>query len=78
MFPAWPMLPNRSPLREMDRIIAVDNGSGWMVFPVEDLRRELSVNSWLEVEGVVFSLGKAADRPESPKDEEDASPHGHL
>lgn len=59
MFPAWPMLPKNSPLHQMNRIIAVDNGDGWMVFPVKDLQRVLTENNWVELEDVVFSLGPA-------------------
>ncbi len=63
-FPAWPILPDDSPLHAMDRIIAVDNGDGWIVFPVRQLRLELSGDSSLAIDDVVFSLTSGEDGAE--------------
>lgn len=56
VFPAWPMLPESSSLHEMDRIIAVREEGGWMVYPVRELLLELSSGTTLEVGSVRFRI----------------------
>ena len=60
-FPAWPILPESSPLHAMDKVIALQSESRWIVFPERELRLALTTQSWLEVDGMRFSLASGSD-----------------
>ena len=61
LWPVEPMLPADSELAPKEQIVAVDNGEGWLVFPLSVLREQLAHGSLLAVKGVVFTLQEPAD-----------------
>ncbi|MEZ5338505.1 MAG: DUF3179 domain-containing (seleno)protein [bacterium] len=66
-YPAWPQLPEDSPLHAFEQVIAVDNGSGWLVLPLRQLRRELGSGNRLELHGARFILSTPADPDSEPQ-----------
>ena len=66
-YPAWPQLPEDSPLHAFEQVIAVDNGSGWLVLPLRQLSRELGTGNSLALHGASFMLSSPADPEMEPQ-----------